>query len=607
MATRSPPAGRTGRGAASPATSPARRRCTPARRRSASPTPAAWSGLQLGRNDAVDISGYDACAAGCTAAAPAASTVQIEVGNHAQRRLGRPSDIVPVAEHLDAARRARSTPLGTTQVTYMHWFNNTAGAQATFYVDDVAFVASGLPTPTPLGPVAGPALHVDAASGRHAISPLHLRHELRRRGAGRRAAPAGAALGRQRDDALQLAAPTPRTTPPTGTSRTFPTTTPTRRRCPTARAATSSSSRTGAPAPTTLLTVPLIGWTPHGRAYALRLQRRQVRRAAVDRSLAHRLRQRRAHQRQRDHRQRSRRHQRRDRPGRSCRHGCTTSSAATAPPPPAACASTTSTTSRCSGPTRTATSTRQPPSYDELRDRTLAYAAAIKAADPGRADARPGGVGLERLLLVGARLPRPAAPGGTTRRTAWRTATCRSSTGTCSRCAPTSSSTACASSTTSTCTTTRRRPACRCRRPATPRPRRCACARRARCGIRPTSTRAGSARPVQLIPRMRDWVTRRLPRHQARDQRVQLGRARPHQRRARAGRRARHLRPRGPRPRDAVGSADARASRARSPSACTATTTAPAAASATSRVAADLGRPGARSPSTPRSAAATAR
>jgi len=47
----------------------------------------------------------------------------------------------------------------------------------------------------------------------------------------------------------------------------------------------------------------------------------------------------------------------------------------------------------------------------------------------------------------------------------------------------------------------------------------------------------------------------RLPRHPHRGHRVQLGRARPHQRRPRPGRRARHLRPRGARPGDAVGAA----------------------------------------------------
>ena len=40
-----------------------------------------------------------------------------------------------------------------------------------FYLDDVAVVNSGLPTPTPPLPGQGPALSVDAASDQHAISP----------------------------------------------------------------------------------------------------------------------------------------------------------------------------------------------------------------------------------------------------------------------------------------------------------------------------------------------------------------------------------------------------------------------------------------------------
>ena len=60
---------------------------------------------------------------------------------------------------------------------------------------------------------------------------------------------------------------------------------------------------------------------------------------------------------------------------------------------------------------------------------------------------------------------------------------------------------------------------------------------------------------IGLIPRMRAWVRDQLPGHQARDQRVQP-RPRRHVRPAAAerdpGRRARHLRPRGPRPRDVL-------------------------------------------------------
>ena len=56
----------------------------------------------------------------------------------------------------------------------MAWFNNTAGAQSTFYLDDISFVGSGGPTPTPTNtppPNTGPALSVNAGTERHAISP----------------------------------------------------------------------------------------------------------------------------------------------------------------------------------------------------------------------------------------------------------------------------------------------------------------------------------------------------------------------------------------------------------------------------------------------------
>jgi len=56
-------------------------------------------------------------------------------------------------------------------VSAIAWFNNTAGSQAVFYLDDISFVnSSSTPTPTPI-PGTGPALSVDANANRHTISP----------------------------------------------------------------------------------------------------------------------------------------------------------------------------------------------------------------------------------------------------------------------------------------------------------------------------------------------------------------------------------------------------------------------------------------------------
>jgi hypothetical protein len=222
-----------------------------------------WSGLQIGRNDAIDISGYDRLRCWVHGGSTGGQTVRLVVGNQASGAKVE-LDIVPVANtwtRYDVPLDA----LGTTQVSYLQWFNNTAGAQATFSVDDVAFVASGLPTPTPLGPTAGPALQVDAASGRHAISELiygmnfadealatALRLPVRRWG--------GNATTRYnwRTDTSNRAADwyfenipndnaNPAALPDDSSSDRF----------------VEENLRAGAE---TLLTIPLIGWTPRGRA-----------------------------------------------------------------------------------------------------------------------------------------------------------------------------------------------------------------------------------------------------------------------------------------------------------------------------------------------------
>ena len=58
----------------------------------------------------------------------------------------------------------------TTAGVVVLW-NNTDHAQAAFYVDDIQFINTGLPTPTPAPPGAGPALSIDARADQHPISP----------------------------------------------------------------------------------------------------------------------------------------------------------------------------------------------------------------------------------------------------------------------------------------------------------------------------------------------------------------------------------------------------------------------------------------------------
>ena len=57
----------------------------------------------------------------------------------------------------------------------------------------------------------------------------------------------------------------------------------------------------------------------------------------------------------------------------------------------------------------TATCTRSGATMDEIRDQMIDYGAVIKAVDPGRRDRRPGGVGLDGLLLSAATTSSTAA------------------------------------------------------------------------------------------------------------------------------------------------------------------------------------------------------
>lgn len=223
-----------------------------------------WSGLQLGRNESVSVAGLDVLRCWMHGGSSGGQAVQVEVGNHLTGASARVS-VTPQAgtwTRVDVPL----ADLGMT-VTYVYWFNNTAGAQATFYVDDVAFVASGNPTPTPPAPVGGPALRIDVGAGRHPINPeiygmnfaaealadeLHL--PVRRWGGN-----ATTRYNWQTDTSNRASDwffenvpednPNPAALPNGSSVDRF----------------VEQDRRTGT---ATLLTMPLIGWTPRGRAYA---------------------------------------------------------------------------------------------------------------------------------------------------------------------------------------------------------------------------------------------------------------------------------------------------------------------------------------------------
>ncbi len=129
-----------------------------------------WSGLQLGNPSSVDVSGYDSLRFWVHGGSAGGQGVQVVVGSNASG-LSVTQNIMPTAgawARVDVPLADLGSP---RQVDYIQWFNATPGAQPTYSLDDVAFVAAGLATPTPAPPGAGPPLAVDATANRHAISP----------------------------------------------------------------------------------------------------------------------------------------------------------------------------------------------------------------------------------------------------------------------------------------------------------------------------------------------------------------------------------------------------------------------------------------------------
>jgi len=127
-----------------------------------------WSGLQLGNAGGVDVTAYDALRFQIHGGSAGGQSIEVRCGNDSTyvSQL-----VVPVAgmwTQVDLPLAELGTP---RHATYVYWFNNTAGSQPTFHLDQISFLQSGLPTPTPIPPGAGPALSIDAALDHRPIDP----------------------------------------------------------------------------------------------------------------------------------------------------------------------------------------------------------------------------------------------------------------------------------------------------------------------------------------------------------------------------------------------------------------------------------------------------
>lgn len=127
-----------------------------------------WSGLKISRFDPVDLSAYDTLRFWVHGGASGGQQIEVEVGNGGTVVAQTFNPAPGVWMQIDLPLFGLGQP---RQARSIQWFNSTPGSQPTFYLDQIGFVNAGLPTPTPPPPALGPDLRVDASADRHPISP----------------------------------------------------------------------------------------------------------------------------------------------------------------------------------------------------------------------------------------------------------------------------------------------------------------------------------------------------------------------------------------------------------------------------------------------------
>ncbi|PKN93178.1 MAG: hypothetical protein CVU44_12175 [Chloroflexi bacterium HGW-Chloroflexi-6] len=123
-----------------------------------------WSGLQFGYHGAsLDVSAYDTFRFWIHGGTTGSQIIVLQIEGIEQSLTVQANTWTQVDVSLLSLGSPRT-------VSSISWFNNTAGSQPVFYLDDIAFINSGNPPPPTLPPGSGPALSVDAAADRHPIS-----------------------------------------------------------------------------------------------------------------------------------------------------------------------------------------------------------------------------------------------------------------------------------------------------------------------------------------------------------------------------------------------------------------------------------------------------
>jgi hypothetical protein len=126
----------------------------------------AWGALYLHADPAVSTGGYETLRFWVHGGSSGARQLRV-VANENTDGVYAFSTVANTWTQIDVPLSTLGSP---TELTDLYWQDTTGGAQPVFYLDDIQLIGSGVP-PTAVPPGVGPALNVDAQADRHPISP----------------------------------------------------------------------------------------------------------------------------------------------------------------------------------------------------------------------------------------------------------------------------------------------------------------------------------------------------------------------------------------------------------------------------------------------------